>query len=159
MMSVDAAYSSDKLNSGACEKGECGFLFQLQPSGATSVTFIISNPVGFVADAAKPNYAVQICDNNDPVNCNTLAVCTTATAGQIPNIAFTTNPTSPQATFSISSFSDFPAVPDHEGRGLTIFVQTHQSTAIPIGFPTISILELLETGGQGSEGKHGSSAG
>jgi hypothetical protein len=133
---VTAAFNpSDTLRDGACEDGKYLFIFQLR-SSATNVTVQLAGLSGFTPD---PNddpatYGVMLCDA-----ANTLELCTTATADQLPIITFTKNANNTTVTFGIPSFPKFPNGTRHQGQGVTIFVATTQSAPNPINLPIISL--------------------
>jgi hypothetical protein len=130
----NASNPSDTQSAGACESGSYMFIFQLL-STATNVNVVLSGIKGFTPDANNPNYGVLLCDSPQ----NTLELCTNATADQLPAISFTTNASNTTATFSIPSFPNFPAGTNHQGRGLTIFVLTQQTTERPVSVPRITL--------------------
>lgn len=129
-----AVNPSDTLHDGACEGGSYLFIYQLR-SSATNVTVQLSGLSGFVPDAGSPNYGVMLCDSST----NTLELCTTGTAAQLPAIGFSTNATNTIATFTIPSFPKFPNGKKHQGQGLTIFVLTQQTAPNPINLPVITL--------------------
>lgn len=129
---TNAVNQQDTLHSGTCEDGAYLFIYQLR-SSATNVTVKLGNLVGFTANANTPTYGVMLCDSST----NTLELCTTATASQLPAITFSSTSTS--ATFFIPNFPKFPNGTRHQGQGTTLFVMTQQTAPNPIALPTIAL--------------------
>jgi hypothetical protein len=130
---TNAVNPTDTQNDGQCEDGAYLFIYQLR-SSSTNVTVQLAGLAGFTPDANLPNYGVMLCDGS----VNTLELCTTATQNQLPNITFSTNSTNTTATFVIPNFPKFPVGINHQGQGLTLFIQTQQAPH-PISLPVISL--------------------
>ena len=131
--------------SGAClsqsgdGSGDYIFLFQITSTSA-NVNINIGKLQGFVKDDVNKTYGVMICD---PDGFNDQELCTTdpndPNFNNIANITFKVkNKTS--VTFTVPSFFNFPAgTTPEEGQGLTVFIKTHQNTALPIAYPSLGI--------------------
>jgi hypothetical protein len=76
--------SPNQTLAGSCDSGNYMYLFQLQ-SSSTNVSVAIGRLVGFDPTDAT-SYGVMICDNS---SLNSIEMCTTATATQIPTITTT----------------------------------------------------------------------
>jgi hypothetical protein len=123
-------------------------LWQLQ-STSTNVTFTVSRLVNFTpTDPTDPkipvdsqNWGVMRCDNNDPVNGNTIEMCTNLPATSIPNI--TGSPAPGTSTTSFSFFiPSFPAVPvgtPQQGQGLVLYIIETQSSPLPLARPQVAV--------------------
>jgi hypothetical protein len=131
---VEASLSAPtEENSGSCDSGVYLFIFQFQ-STATNVDLQIDRLLNFVADKTLPNYGVMLCDPSGGEFSNTLELCTDNPSGaQIPNITFTSSKTT--VHFIIPSFPNVPAGTTQQGKGLTIFIETQQTSPLPIHFP------------------------
>jgi hypothetical protein len=131
----------DRLD-GSCynSNGNYTFLFQLQSTSA-NVTVSIGKLQGFTAVGGNGTgtYGVMICDDAN----NYLELCTEDPNDpdytKLSGITFqVTGKTS--VSFTVPSFPSFPAgIDPAEGQGLTLFIMTQQSAALPIAFPTIGI--------------------
>lgn len=117
--------------------GEYIFLFQIQSTSA-NVNINIGKLQGFVKDDANKTYGVMICsDGNDQELCTTDP--NDPNFDNIANITFKVKNKS-AVTFTVPSFFNFPAgTTPEEGRGLTVFIKTHQNTALPIAYPSLGI--------------------
>jgi len=137
---VEATLSIPTLNrSGSCDSGQYLFIYQLT-STSTNVHVLIGKLLNFVADSSLPNYGVMVCDNSDPTNGNTLELCTNdPTGSHVPDITTTVSSTESLVTFTVPNFPTFKAGTPQQGKGLTLFVLTQQSNAVPIHYPTILI--------------------
>jgi len=131
---VEASRSSPTMTlAGSCDSGEYMFIYQFQ-SSSTDVNVKITGLVGFVANQDLPNYGVLVCDSKS----NTIEKCTTAPdQSLIPDITFTSK--SNQVNFLVPNFPDFSAGSKGQGQGLTLFIITQGSTAVPIHFPTVEL--------------------
>jgi hypothetical protein len=130
---VENALANPTLTlSGSCDSGVYMFLFQFQ-SSATNLGISINQLVGFDPTNAN-NYGVLICDSPN----NTIELCTNDPTGtHIPKINVT--PTAHSVTFTVpNSFPSYPAGTAQQGRGLTFFVITRQSTPLPLGLGVIA---------------------
>ena len=135
--------------SGSCLSGLTKFLFQVQPTtNLKNVTITISNLVGFVpatdstVDSLRnPTYGVQVCDHEFPNADNTLELCTSLTADQLPAITTSINAKNTKITFTINKLgpATAPAGVDYEGQGLTFEVITQQPLQVPITVPKFTI--------------------
>jgi hypothetical protein len=137
--------NTDSAHAGSCLDGAYTFLFQLQ-SKAKHVTVVLDNLIGFTPDANSPiaSYGVELCDTE----MNTLQLCTTATADQLPNIktVITTTAKKSKIKFVIPKFPDFPAGTASQGQGITLVVTTVQTDVsgtipvpLPIAYPKLTI--------------------
>lgn len=137
---TNASDPSNTLHDGACDGDSTGtaylFIYQLR-SSATNVTVQLSGLSGFTPNTSADNatYGVMLCDSHD----NTLELCTTATAAQLPNMTLSSNAANTVATFVIPNFPKFPNGKRHQGQGLTIFVLTQQTASNPINLPVITL--------------------
>jgi len=126
--------------SGSCDSGNYLFVFQFT-STAVNLGVTIGHLSGFDQTNVN-NFGVLICDSAN----NTIELCTNDPTGtHIPNVTATT--TANSVTFTLPrGFPSYPAGTAQQGRGLTYFVITHQSSPItnqpsplPIALPTVAI--------------------
>ncbi len=122
---------------GGCASGNYMFLFQLQ-STSTSVPINIGKLQGFtpVGGDGSATYGVMICDDTF----NDLELCTEDPGDNnyslLSGITWKTGKTT--VSFTVPSFPSFPAGEQpEEGQGLTFFVVTHQTSPLPIAYPSI----------------------
>lgn len=143
----------DPANAGGCTSGAYLFLFQI-PSGPENLEITFKNLIGFTFkddpnDRFGSTVGVMLCDD-----ANVAALCTqlaaTGPASQFPNITFTHNKANTEVTFLIPRIHAYPTAPCptpdpnnpfpcFPGHGLTLFLQTAQSSPLPIGFPTVRV--------------------
>lgn len=139
---VEASLTSpNSLLSGSCDGGAYLFIVQLQ-STSTNLSLTFGNLQGFDPTNAN-NFGVMVCDSAS----NTLELCTTdpndPTHSKIPNITVTMGKGS--ITFTVPNvFPTYLQGKPAQGRGLTFYVLTQQSSAgvpspIPVGVPTVTI--------------------
>jgi hypothetical protein len=126
--------NGDPTQTGTCSSGSYLYIYQFM-SNSLNAKFTFQRLVGFKANAVAANYGAILCDDN---SANTLTLCTTATASQLPNITFT-QVNSNTVTFGVPSIPAFPAGTGNQGQGLTLFFITTQSTGLPIPSPTVGI--------------------
>jgi len=137
-----ASANGDETNSGGCTGGVYLFLIQIQTTKTTPIVVSVKNLVGFTfvdeaSDPADSTVGVIQCDTN-----NTVALCTTLGSGsadQFPAVTFTHS--TDNTVVNIHIPADLPAYPKGkgtQGQGLTVFVQTKQSPAIPLAFPKLT---------------------
>jgi hypothetical protein len=137
-----AAANGDETNAGGCTGGEYLFLIQIKTTKTTPIVISVKNLVGFtfVDDPTTPSNShvgVIECDSG-----NTVALCTTLGSGSadaFPAVTFTHS--TDNTVVNIHIPADLPAYPKGtgtQGQGLTVFVQTTQSPAIPLAFPKIT---------------------
>jgi len=137
--------NQNRLN-GSClnddGSGDYLFLFQIQ-STSTNVSVNVGKLQGFVkTDGDRVGtYGVMICDDT----LNDKQLCTVDPNDpdftNISGITFKVNSKNGSSvSFVVPSFFDFPvgSTPE-EGRGLTLFIKTHQQTALPIAYPSLGI--------------------
>jgi hypothetical protein len=135
-----AAANADETNAGGCTGGVYLLLIQIQSTRTANFVLAVQDLVGFtfVEDANDPSTStvgVMQCDTN-----NTVGLCTTlgsGSASQFPNLTFTHPKTNTSVSITIPPIPAYPAGTGTQGKGLTIFIQTKQSPAVPIGVPKI----------------------
>ena len=129
----NALASPTLILSGSCDSGVYMFVFQFQ-SKAANLGVAIGHLVGFDPTNVN-NFGVMICDSPN----NTIELCTNDPTGtHIPNVSATT--TQDSVTFTVpNAFPSYPAGTTEQGRGLTFFVITQQSSPLPIGLPTVGV--------------------
>ncbi len=135
-----AAANADETNAGGCTGGVYLLLIQVQSTRTANFNITVQDLVGFtfVEDANDPSAStvgVMQCDTN-----NTFGLCTTlgsGSASQFPNLTFTHPKTNKSVSINIPPIPAYPAGTGHQGQGLTIFIQTTQSSAIPVAVPKI----------------------
>jgi hypothetical protein len=115
------------------------FLFQIQ-STSTNVSVNIGKLQGFVkVDGNGGSYGVMICD--DALNAKELCTTDPNDPGfsKLSGITFKVK-SKTSVSFVVPSFPSFPAgsTPE-EGQGVTFFIVTHQSAALPIAYPSLGI--------------------
>jgi len=134
-----AAAANDNTNSGGCSSGNYLFIFQFT-SANTNVVFTLNHLKGFTFndDPSSPDTStvgVIECDANG----NTTGLCTTLAASgpaaSFPAITFTHPTNNTSVSFHIPSVPAYPAGTGTEGQGLTVFIQTHLATPIPLAIP------------------------
>jgi hypothetical protein len=137
-----AAANGDETNAGGCTGGVYLFLLQIRTTKTTPIVISVKNLVGFtfVDDPNHPSNShvgVIECDSG-----NTVALCTTlgsGSASQFPAVTFTHS--TDNTVVNIHIPADLPAYPagtGSQGQGLTVFVQTQQSPAMPLAFPKLT---------------------
>jgi hypothetical protein len=137
-----ASANGDEKNAGGCTGGEYLFLFQIQTTKTTPIVVSVKNLVGFTftdnsSSPSTSTVGVIECDSG-----NTVALCTTLGSGaaaEFPAVTFTHS--TDNTVLNIHIPADLPAYPKGkgtQGQGLTVFVQTKQSTAIPLAFPKLT---------------------
>jgi len=137
-----ASANSDETNAGGCTGGEYLFLIQIQTTKTTPIVVSVKDLVGFTfvdesTDAADSTVGVIECDTG-----NTFALCTTLGSGaaaEFPAVTFTHS--TDNTVVNIHIPADLPAYPKGkgtQGQGLTVFVQTKHTPAIPLAFPKIT---------------------
>jgi len=135
----DSQPSPNQLLTGTCHSGVYLHLFQFT-STSTAVKVTIADLVGFKADPNFNNYGAMICDSS---NSNTYELCTIdpndPNANNIPLIPVTVPKSGTSITFTVPNFPNYPAGIDNQGKGLTLYVITQQSSALPIQLPIIQI--------------------
>jgi len=133
-----ASASSDNANAGGCSSGNYLFIFQFT-SAKTNIVFTLNHLKGFTFndDPSSPDTStvgVIECDANG----NTTGLCTTLGSGpaaSFPAITFTHPTNNTTVSFHIPSVPAYPAGTGTEGQGLTVFIQTHLATPIPLAIP------------------------
>jgi hypothetical protein len=137
-----AAANGDETNAGGCTGGVYLFLLQIRTTKTTPIVISVKNLVGFTFvdnpnNAAESTVGVIECDSG-----NTATLCTTlgsGSASQFPAVTFTHSIDNTVVNIHIPA--DLPAYPKGtgtQGQGLTVFVQTTQSPALPLAFPKIT---------------------
>ena len=135
----DSLPNPSPLLTGTCHSGVYLHLFQFT-SASNAVKVTIGQLIGFVADPVFNNYGAMLCDNSDPTFGNTAELCTNdPTGANIPDIPVTVAGNKTSITFAVPSFPTYPAGVDNQGRGLTLYVITQQSVALPIQLPIVQI--------------------
>lgn len=133
---ANASANLDNDNAGWCSDGKYTFLYQIQSTKKIMVT--ISNLVGFTPFVDNTNllstYGVELCDTPN----NTLELCTTADASQLPPIDISISATNDWIRFKLPKFS-FPAGTGRQGQGLTLVLVVEQTPGQPVVFPKIAI--------------------
>jgi hypothetical protein len=137
---VDASPNGQQseANAGGCDSGDYLFVFQLQ-STAANLTVNITRLSGFtLTTTGLASYGVLVCDND---SANDQELCTVDTVPSVSEeITFTTPKKPTSIKFVIPTFPAFAAGSTvEEGQGLTLFVETHQSSPVPISIPNIGI--------------------
>jgi hypothetical protein len=129
----DALASPTLILSGSCDSGVYMFVFQFE-SSAANLSVAVGHLVGFDPTNVN-NFGVMICDSPN----NTIELCTNDPTGtHIPN--FTTTTTQNSVTFTVpNGFPTYPGGTTQQGRGLTFFVITQQSSPLPVGLATVGI--------------------
>ena len=136
-----AAANADEADAGGCTGGAYLLLIQIQSTRTANFNITVQDLVGFtfVEDANSPDTStvgVVQCDTN-----NTVGLCTTLGSGpasQFPNLTFTHPKTNKSVTINIPPLPAYPAGTGTQGQGLTIFIQTAQTSAIPVAVPKIA---------------------
>ncbi|MGB8541339.1 MAG: hypothetical protein WCD49_06845 [Candidatus Acidiferrales bacterium] len=134
-----ASASGDNTNAGGCSSGTYIFIYQIPTAKANSV-FTVKDLVGFTFDenSASPDSStvgVIQCDTG-----NTTGLCTTlgtGAAASFPAITFTHSGNT-SVSFHIPSVPAYPAGSGTQGQGLTVFVETHQTTPVPVAIPKVN---------------------
>jgi len=136
-----ASANGDETNAGGCTGGEYLFLFQIRTTKTTPIVVSVKNLVGFTftdtGTGSTSTVGVIECDSG-----NTVALCTTLGSGaaaEFPAVTFTHS--TDLTVVNIHIPADLPAYPKGtgtQGQGLTVFVQTKQSPAIPLAFPKLT---------------------
>jgi hypothetical protein len=130
---------------GACSEGTYIFLYQIH-SGSPGVTVELSGleEGSFTKHDADDSatYGVLICDDSTGTG-NVLELCTEDSEGppypNLDKITFEVKSTT-SVSFTIASFPSFPAgVNPAEGQGWTLFIETQQTSPLPISFPIVSV--------------------
>jgi hypothetical protein len=137
---VEAVQSvPDPLRTGGCDSGNYLFVFQFS-SALTNLTVTMDNLVGFIPGTNPATYGVLVCDSaNTGPSGNTLERCTTKGALQLPAVTATINAAHTSISFFIPNIPVFPAGKQRQGAGLTLFVLTTQTPAVPLAAPRVSI--------------------
>jgi hypothetical protein len=137
-----AAANADETNAGGCTGGEYLFLIQIRTTKTTPIVISVKNLVGFTFvddpnDASNSTVGVIQCDTG-----NTVALCTTlgsGSASQFPAVTFTHSTDNTVVNVHIpAALPAYPKGTKTQGQGLTVFVQTKQSPAVPIAFPKLT---------------------
>lgn len=133
-----AAADDDNTNAGGCEGGQYIWVYQFT-STKTNIVFTVNDLVGFTfnedtSDPDESTVGVIQCDSN-----NTAGLCTTlaasGAASSFPAITFTHPKTNVSVSFHIPSVPAYPAGTGGQGQGLTVFIETQQSSPIPVAIP------------------------
>lgn len=136
---VDASPNGQQseANAGSCDSGDFLFVFQLQ-STATNLTVNITRLSGFTVTTSPASYGVLVCDDDTQ---NNQELCTVDTVPSVSGeITFSTPKKPTSIKFVIPTFPAFVAGSTvEEGQGLTLFIETHQSSPVPISIPNIGI--------------------
>jgi hypothetical protein len=135
-----AAANADETNAGGCTGGVYLFLIQIQSTRTAKFVINVQDLVGFtfVEDANDPaasTVGVIQCDTG-----NTVALCTTlgsGSASQFPNLTFAHAKNNSSVSITIPPLPAYPAGTGTQGQGLTVFIQTKQSPAVPVALPKI----------------------
>jgi hypothetical protein len=133
-----ASEQNDDANAGGCEGGSYLWVYQFT-STKTNVVFSLTGMKGFTfnENSTNPDEATVGVIQCDTSGSNTTGLCTTLTTSgptsTFPAITFTHNATS--VSFHIPSIPAYPAGTGTQGQGLTVFVVTQQSSAIPVAIP------------------------
>jgi hypothetical protein len=100
----------------------------------------VKNLVGFnfmdTGTGSTSSVGVIECDNN-----NTVALCTTlgtGSASQFPAVTFTHTGNTVVNIHIPADLPDYPAGTGTQGQGLTVFIQTQQSSAVPVALPKLT---------------------
>jgi hypothetical protein len=125
---------------GACSSGDYVFLYQFE-SSSKNVTIELSGiekgSFSEVGGDDSGTYGVMICNAG-----NDHELCTEDSGSpgyaNLAGITFAVK-SSTSVSFTVPSFPYFPAGGKPEGQGLTLFIATHQSSSVPIYFPTVSV--------------------
>ena len=135
-----AAANGDETNAGGCTGGAYLFLIQIKTTKTTPIVVSVKNLVGFTftdtGTGSTSTVGVIECDSG-----NTVALCTTlgtGSASEFPAVTFTHTG---NTVVNIHIPADLPAYPagtGTQGQGLTVFIQTQQSPAVPIAFPKLT---------------------
>jgi hypothetical protein len=137
-----AAANADETNAGGCTGGVYLFVIQIQTTKTTPIVVSVKDLVGFTfvdesTDPADSTVGVIQCDTN-----NTAGLCTTLGSGaaaQFPAVTFTHSTDLTVVNVHIpAALPAYPKGKGTQGQGLTVFVQTKQSPAIPLAFPKIT---------------------
>jgi FlaG/FlaF family flagellin (archaellin) len=121
---------------GSCGSGNYIYLFQLQSTSA-NVTVNIGKLVKGTFTGSF--FGINICDD-DPESGNNEELCTedpnqTGLSGIVVKTISTTS-----VSFTIQgAFPSFPAGTPEEGQGVTFYIQTHQTSPLPVALPSIGI--------------------
>jgi hypothetical protein len=136
---VDASPNGQQseANAGGCDSGDYLFVFQLQ-STAANLSVNITRLSGFTLTTSPASYGVLVCDDDSS---NDQELCTVDTVPSVSGeITFTTPKKPTSIKFVIPTFPAFAAGSTvEEGQGLTLFVETHQSSPVPISIPNVGI--------------------
>jgi hypothetical protein len=133
-----ASAFGDNTNSGGCSSGNYIFLYQFT-STKTNLVFSLTNLQGFTynvnpSDPGASTVGVLQCDSgNTTILCTTLAA--SGAASSFPAITFTHPKTNVSVAFHIPSVPAYPAGTGTQGQGLTVYVQTHLTTPVPLALP------------------------
>jgi hypothetical protein len=133
-----ASAFGDTTNSGGCSSGNYIFLFQFT-STKTNLVFTLTNLQGFTFDvnASNPSEStvgvIQCDSENTTILCTTLAA--SGAASSFPAITFTAPKTNVSVSFHVPSVPAYPAGTGTQGQGLTVYVQTHLTTPVPLAIP------------------------
>jgi hypothetical protein len=140
-----ASANGDEKNAGGCTGGVYLFLIQIQSTKTAGLLVDVKDLVGFtfVEDSNNPDgstVGLVQCDSG-----NTVGLCTTLGSGaasQFPNVTFTHSTDNTVVNVHIPpSLPAYPAGTGTQGQGLTVFVKTKQTPAVPavpVAFPKIT---------------------
>jgi len=126
--------SDTDRSDGGCASGAYLYLFQLQSSSANVTVNIGKLTKGTFTGNF---YGVNICDDSG----NDEELCTEdSNESGLSGITFAVKSKTSVAFTVSGAFPSFPAgVTPAEGQGLTFYIQTQQSTSLPIVVPSIGI--------------------
>ena len=136
-----AAAAGDNTNSGGCSSGTYLWVYQFT-STKTNVVFAVSDLQGFTfnENSGSPDLSTVGVIQCDTSGSNTTGLCTTlaasGAAASFPAITFTHS--GQLDSFHIPSVPAYPAGTGKQGKGLTVFVETHQSAPIPVAIPKVN---------------------
>jgi hypothetical protein len=136
-----ASANGDETNAGGCTGGEYLFLIQIQTTKTTPIVVSVKCLVGFTLtedpDPSKSTVGVIECDTG-----NTFALCTTLGSGaaaEFPALTFTHSTDNTVLNIHIpADLTAYPKGKGTQGQGLTVFVQTKHTPAIPLAFPKLT---------------------
>jgi hypothetical protein len=125
--------SDGDRSDGGCASGSYIYLFQLQSSSAN-----VTVNIGKLAKGSFSGnfFGVNICDDAD----NNQELCTEDPGETgLSGISFAVK-SKTSVSFTVQgAFPSFPAGNAAEGQGLTFFIQTQQTSSLPIILPSIGI--------------------
>jgi hypothetical protein len=138
-----AAAAGDNANSGGCSSGTYLFVYQFT-STKTNVVFTVNDLHGFTfnENSGSPDSSSVGVIQCDTSGSNTTGLCTTlaasGAAASFPAITFTHASNNQWVSFHVPSVPAYPAGTGTQGKGLTVFVETHQSAPIPVAIPKVN---------------------